>query len=523
MKLHLLRSTGCWLLLTAAAFSQTPSYYLPPSATFVRGVVAVEPTALTDATWQAFAGRTSMLLAVLTDTPQNSLASLATVTGKPEVTVAPYVPYGLSSGGVAAIKTAMANPTRCIAVIPQHPGRLFLKDNDAFNFNRLDGSVSATTLFDFTPAFPVPAIFLAGERDNLSGFVMPTENFEVGRRLVDAPWCLITEPNVQHTGRAMPAALVTSILEGMITRRLPVTNWPANQAPMLQAVDVTTGWLADIVTKQIAPYATFTGDRTRAAWLPDAASANAWAAYVVAQPFRRPTQTIVLPTSVSNLQIFDPATNVIFPSDQAGGVSGEAAWKVCGNLQVADLCYVSAHGAALYTVPALVVGAEWIRPLDAKPYTGATLLSFTLTKDADIYIAHDNSMTTKPSWLTGWTNTAENITLGNGTTLFSAPFTMRLYKKSFLAGQTVELGPNGGASQHMMYFTIIKAAVRWLRAHAATYNLDPARFAVGGFSSGGHMSAMVGASGGTRFITVGGTTVDLVGTNASNAGFSDAV
>ncbi|MCX6857022.1 MAG: hypothetical protein NTV80_19195 [Verrucomicrobia bacterium] len=303
--MHLLRAIACWLLLTAAAFSQ--SYYLPPSATFVRGVIAVESTALTDATWQSFANRTSMLLAALTDTPQNSLAALATATGRPEVNVAPFVPAGVSSGGVSALQNAMNNPTRCIAVIPIHPGRLFFTGNDAFNFNHIDGSVAATRLFDFSGAFPVPAIFLCAERDSLSGIVMPTENFEIGRRMANAPWAMITEPNVQHTGTPIPPALVTTILEGMIARRLPVTNWPANQAPVLQAVDVTTGWLADLVTKQIAPYATFTGDRTRAAWLPDEASANAWAAYVIAQPFRRPTQTIVLPTSVSNLQIFDPA------------------------------------------------------------------------------------------------------------------------------------------------------------------------------------------------------------------------
>ncbi len=82
---------------------------------------------------------------------------------------------------------------------------------------------------------------------------------------------------------------------------------------------------------------------------------------------------------------------------------------------------------------------------------------------------------------------------------------------------------NSGDAKWPMQIQDCKAAVRWLRANAATYNLDPSRFSVGGFSSGGHMSAMLGTSGGTRFVTVGNTTVDLVGPNATNAQYSDAV
>lgn len=39
-----------------------------------------------------------------------------------------------------------------------------------------------------------------------------------------------------------------------------------------------------------------------------------------------------------------------------------------------------------------------------------------------------------------------------------------------------------------------KAAIRWLRANASTYNLDPARFGVWGSSAGGHLAALVGTS-----------------------------
>lgn len=41
-----------------------------------------------------------------------------------------------------------------------------------------------------------------------------------------------------------------------------------------------------------------------------------------------------------------------------------------------------------------------------------------------------------------------------------------------------------------------KAAVRWLRAHASTYGIDPNAIGVTGFSAGGHLAALLATSGG---------------------------
>lgn len=51
----------------------------------------------------------------------------------------------------------------------------------------------------------------------------------------------------------------------------------------------------------------------------------------------------------------------------------------------------------------------------------------------------------------------------------------------------------------------IKAAIRFLRAHAAEYKLDPSRFAVAGSSAGGHLAALVGVTSGDEALegTVG--------------------
>jgi acetyl esterase/lipase len=56
-------------------------------------------------------------------------------------------------------------------------------------------------------------------------------------------------------------------------------------------------------------------------------------------------------------------------------------------------------------------------------------------------------------------------------------------------------------SQHAIFPAQIedcKAAVRWLRANAKTYHLDPEHIAVWGASAGGHLAALVGVTGNVR-------------------------
>ena len=68
-----------------------------------------------------------------------------------------------------------------------------------------------------------------------------------------------------------------------------------------------------------------------------------------------------------------------------------------------------------------------------------------------------------------------------------------------------------------------KAAVRWLRANAATYNLDPDRVAVWGPSAGGQLAAMVGTAADVATFRLGNATVDLQGTVGGNLDVSSRV
>jgi acetyl esterase/lipase len=68
-----------------------------------------------------------------------------------------------------------------------------------------------------------------------------------------------------------------------------------------------------------------------------------------------------------------------------------------------------------------------------------------------------------------------------------------------------------------------KGAIRWLRANAATWNLDPDRIAAWGSSAGGHLAAFLGTAGGVGQVSIGSVTVDLEGTTGGNLGFSSRV
>jgi acetyl esterase/lipase len=68
-----------------------------------------------------------------------------------------------------------------------------------------------------------------------------------------------------------------------------------------------------------------------------------------------------------------------------------------------------------------------------------------------------------------------------------------------------------------------KGAIRWLRANAATWGIDPERFGVWGSSAGGHLVAFLGTSGGVPTATIGNVTVDLEGAIGGNLGESSRV
>lgn len=69
----------------------------------------------------------------------------------------------------------------------------------------------------------------------------------------------------------------------------------------------------------------------------------------------------------------------------------------------------------------------------------------------------------------------------------------------------------------------VKAAIRFIRANAKQYKLDPSFIGITGFSSGGHLAALAGASNGVKSFTVGKETIDVEGSVGKHTAVSSDV
>lgn len=69
----------------------------------------------------------------------------------------------------------------------------------------------------------------------------------------------------------------------------------------------------------------------------------------------------------------------------------------------------------------------------------------------------------------------------------------------------------------------VKAAIRFIRANATQYKIDPSFIGITGYSSGGHLASLAGASNGVKEFTVGEKTVDIEGNVGSHTSVSSAV
>jgi hypothetical protein len=125
-------------------------------------------------------------------------------------------------------------------------------------------------------------------------------------------------------------------------------------------------------------------------------------------------------------------------------------WSIRTNIQVGDLQFGD-RNFTISSIGAGLQGSDWIRTAnDSKFYTGNTLVSFRVSQNADVFVAHRDDINPKPTWLSGWTNTGQKV-------INSEPKDHTLYLSTFTAGSLVSLGSNG-STQSGMYTIIVRPA-----------------------------------------------------------------
>lgn len=121
-------------------------------------------------------------------------------------------------------------------------------------------------------------------------------------------------------------------------------------------------------------------------------------------------------------------------------------WSIQANFQQ-GLQQYGDRSFTFSSIPDTITGSTWIRTAnDSKSYTSSEIANFKVNGDSIVHIAHDDRISPKPSWLSGWNNSGISITN-------SEPQTFTLFSKDFSANSTISLGPNGDTSKSM--YTII--------------------------------------------------------------------
>ena len=179
----------------------------------------------------------------------DGIAQAAAVTGRTDLLDAPILMYGMSGGGPEAVGFTRRNPERVSALVLKVPAA----------FAPLSGA-----------ALDIPGLMILAELDAFIDNTALTASFEA-QRAAGAAWANALEPGVIHHSLS-PAQRDFTV--AWMKAILPFQAGEGGGRP------VHSGWLGDPATGEIAPYATFGGDRDAASWFPTRPLAVQWAAFV---------------------------------------------------------------------------------------------------------------------------------------------------------------------------------------------------------------------------------------------------
>ena len=122
-------------------------------------------------------------------------------------------------------------------------------------------------------------------------------------------------------------------------------------------------------------------------------------------------------------------------------------WMLADDVKDGDLVYGDRE-VTIVDLPEVLNGAEHLLTACDSKNTDATLASFTVGQDAEIYIGMDKRVTAAPAWLSDYTKT--DLTFENSNSVIYL-----VYKKSLNDGDTVTLGANGQSSGCVNYTVFV--------------------------------------------------------------------
>jgi hypothetical protein len=177
-------------------------------------------------------------------------------------------------------------------------------------------------------------------------------------------------------------------------------------------------------------------------------------------PSKQPNTIVVNPSKTIDVNPSVPLT-----ISNMKVASGKPYMIPASGLRVGGLLYID-RTFTFTTVPPLVQGQTFIQTANNdKASTTANFLSFTVNQPVSVYVAYDLRIPTKPTWLSAFSDT--------GTNMVTSDTTLRLFVRSFPAGQITLGGNTGGFS---MYSVVVKPSQTQT---------------MGGQSSGGQSSSML--------------------------------
>ena len=129
-------------------------------------------------------------------------------------------------------------------------------------------------------------------------------------------------------------------------------------------------------------------------------------------------------------------------------VSSNQAYEIVENgLQNGELVYID-RGYTYSAIPVWMEGVTYIKTANNdKASSSSSFLSFDVNKDVIVYVAHDDRITPKPSWLkSSYTDIGED--------LVTTDTTLSLYASNVISG-TITLGGNEGVRKSMYTVVIV--------------------------------------------------------------------